>query len=398
MHKIDQFSGSKTLTANAKWIAASFLIALHIFLVSPSPAMDTSATLKNAVHNRFLIGAAVMSHTLDIPEEAALLSRQFNCLTSENDLKPQHIHPEPDKFNFAPGDRLVAFAREHNMKMTGHCLLWHQALPQWMFEDAAKKPLPREKALENLRLHIKTVLGHFRGSPIIGWDVVNEALSDKKEEYLRSTPALRAIGDDYLAEAFAAARDADPNMALYYNDYNIEQPVKRAKAIRLIRSLKEKGLRVDAIGIQGHWSLRGPNLKDLEDSIKEFAAEGVKVMITELDVDVLPSSRQTADVSYSEGKQSKNDPYTAGCPDDVLNKQAKQYSEIFQVFMRHTDAITRVTFWNLTDRSSWLNFFPVKGRTNYPLLFDRQCQPKPAFFSVIRVLSTPNNPGAAGTK
>ena len=356
---------------------------------------STSAvSLREAVSNRFLIGAAIMSARLDESPQAAMLARQFSSLTAENELKPRRLQPEPGHFDFAAGDRLAAFASAHGMKVIGHTLCWHGAEPAWMFAGADGRPLPREQALANLETHIQTVMKHYRGK-VLGWDVVNEALSDRGDEYLRDTPAHKAIGDDYVEKAFEFARAADPGAQLYYNDYAIESVPKRDKAVRLLRSLKAKGLRVDAIGIQGHWHMDSLDPAGIEQAITEFQGEGVNVMITELDLDVLPGRSGGADVNQAAGMRPELDPYAAGCPPAVLARQAQCYAELFRLFLRHRDVITRVTFWGADDGHSWLNNWPVKGRTNHALLFDRQLRPKPAADAVADVLQGSNPGGSA---
>lgn len=355
----------------------------------PAPASASApATLRQAANHRLLMGTALMSRQLSIPRVATLVSQQFDCITPENELKPELVQPLPGEFRFGPGDRIVDFARNNQMQVVGHTLCWHNQSPKWLFADANNQPLPREKALENLRTHINAVAGHFKGK-VIGWDVVNEALADQHGKYLRDTPARKAIGDDFIVKAFEFARAADPNAELYYNDYGNENPEKRDKTVRLIRELKSKGVRIDAVGIQGHFTLRDPSTpQKLDDAIAAFAAEGVKVSITELDVDVLPRTTHGADVTIKEN--SGQNPYRDGLPPDVARKQADYYRAIFTVVMKHRKSISRVTFWGTHDGASWLNFWPTAGRTNYPLLWDRSFQPKPAFTAVIEVLTDPN--------
>jgi len=330
------------------------------------------ATLRKAAGNQFLIGAAIRSKQLDDPATVALILKQFDCLTGEYEFMPSSLQPEPGKFTFNAADQIVAFGQEHGLPVTGHMLCWNQMTPPWMFEDAKHKPLPREQALANLKSHIETVMKHFKGK-LSSWDVVNEAISDKPGEYLRDTPALRAIGEDYVQKAFEFAHAADPDVPLYYNDFNVEDPVKLPKVIRLIRSLKAAGIRLDAIGIQGHWHLQYPDASVIETGIEALGKEGIKVIVTELDVDVLP--------------RDGSNPYKAGVPAKVLKEEAGRYAELFTIFKRHRDLITRVTFWGVEDGQSWLNYNLWKSRTNYPLLFDRKLQAKPAFDAVINVLS-----------
>jgi endo-1,4-beta-xylanase len=184
-----------------------------------------------------------MSRQLAVPALGVLVAQQFNCLTGENEFKPIAVHPRPDRFNFEPADRIIAFAQQHDMKVVGHTLCWHSQAPAWLFRGSDRKPLPREEALRNLKAHIDAVAGHFKGK-VIGWDVVNEAISDVQDQFLRDTPARRAIGDDYIVKAFEFAHAADPGAELYYNDYNNEQPEKRDKTLRLVRQLKAAGARL----------------------------------------------------------------------------------------------------------------------------------------------------------
>jgi endo-1,4-beta-xylanase len=356
--------------------------------VRATPAGGPAANwpLREAANGRFLIGTAASTRYLNNPALAALIAEQFDCLTAENEFKPMSLHPRPGEFRFTAADKIVDFAREHRMKVVGHTLCWHSQSPSFLYRGADGKPLPREVALKNLKDHIDGVMGHFKGQ-VIGWDVVNEAISDVKGEYLRNTPAKRAIGDDYIAKAFEYAHAADLDAELYYNDYNNEQPEKLAMTIRLIRELKAKGVRIDAVGMQCHLKLDDPDALDRVDhAIAAYSAEGVKVMITELDVDVLPRRGRGADIAARQ--QGGANPYTAGLPPDVAEAQARFYGQLFRVIRKHPKEVTRVTFWGPHDGASWLNFWPVAGRTNHPLLWDRALKPKPALGAVLDALAT----------
>ena len=243
-------------------------------------------------------------------------------------------------------------------------------------------------ALARMRKHIAAVVGHYKGR-VKQWDVVNEAISDGGGQVLRQSPWLKAIGEDYIAEAFRAAHKADPGAVLIYNDYNIELRYKRGKALQLLRSLIEKKVPIHAVGIQCHWRMDGPDFAEVEESIKEYAALGLKVMITELDIGVLPTRYRGADVSrrgsMGKGQRAAMNPYTEGLPEAVAQEQAERYRQAFAMFLRHKGAIGRVTFWGTHDGQSWLNNFPIRGRTDYPLLFDRQGKPKAAFLAVTKL-------------
>jgi endo-1,4-beta-xylanase len=345
------------------------------------PPLLGGETLREAAGKRLLVGCAVATVDLADPKLAALVAGQFDCITPEYEFMPEHMVDEKGGFTFERGDRVVAFAEAQRMPIFGHMLVWHFVTRKWLFEDPESKPLPRERALANLKKCIDGVVGHYKGR-IRAWDVVNEAISDKDGEYLKDTPARRAIGADYIEKAFEFAHAADPQAELYYNDYNIEQPKKLEKTIRLVRSLQAKGVQIDAVGIQGHWLIGWPSTEMIEKGIDALAATGVKVMITELDVDPLPRDASGADLAVVE---EGADPYRQGLPPEMQEKLAKRYGEIVTAIVRHP-AVKMMTFWGTHDGRSWLNNFPVKGRTNHPLLFDREQKPKPALDAVIKAL------------
>lgn len=346
-------------------------------------AQSTQPTLKSASGSLWLIGTAVTAQQLRNPKIVDLVTEQFDYLTGEFEFFPQFLHPDPDRYTFERADRVADFAMAHHLPLTGHMLCWGQFTPAWMFEGPDHRPLDRDRALANLKNHIDTVVAHFKGK-VTSWDVVNEAISDAPGEYLRDTPARRAIGDDYVAKAFEYAHDADPDVKLYYNDYNIEDPIKLPKTIKLIRSLRESGHRVDAVGIQGHWLLNFPSAEVIDAALGALSKEKIKVMITELDIDVLPRGSAGADLAHIQAHGEN--PYPSGLPPEVADAESRRYASIFRVFKAHADEISAITFWGVHDGQSWLNGFPIKGRTNYPLLFDRNLQPKPAYQAVIDVL------------
>ena len=352
-------------------------------------ALPGAETLREAAGSRRLMGCAVATRDLADPKLAGLVAEHFSCLTPEYELMPEKVVDDARKFTFEAGDRVMAFAAAHHLPVFGHMLVWHFVTRKWLFASPDGKPLPREQALANLKSYITTVVGHYQGR-IKAWDVVNEALSDKPGEYLKETPALRAIGADYIQKAFEFAHAADPQAELYYNDYNLEQPAKLAKTLELVHALQAKGVRLDAIGLQGHWLIHWPPTQMIEKALDALAAAGVQVFITELDVDLLPRDGSGADMVQVE--QGAN-PYPNGLPPKKQEELAKRYGEIMAALVRHP-AVTMIGFWGTHDGRSWLNDYPVKGRTNYPLLFDRQYQPKPAFDAVIQALK----PSGAGGK
>jgi endo-1,4-beta-xylanase len=370
-------------------LAASLSLAACSRATAPAPATargTESHGLKDIFKGAFLVGAAIAPKQFEEQDvaNAALVKREFNTISPENVLKWVIVHPQPDRYDFAPADKYVAFGERNGMFIIGHTLVWHSQVPRWVFQDAAGQPVGRDTLLARMRDHIMTVVGRYKGR-IKGWDVVNEALNE--DGTLRDSPWRRIIGDDYLVKAFQYAREADPAAELYYNDYSLENPAKRDGAVRLIRMLQDAGVKVAAIGTQEHNKMDWPSAADVDAMIRAFAATGVKVNVTELDVDVLPRATraQGAEVSDRAALQAGQNPYSAGLPDSVQQALARRYAELFRVYLAHKDVMDRVTFWGVRDGDSWLNNWPVRGRTSYPLLFDRQGRPKPAFDAVVRL-------------
>jgi endo-1,4-beta-xylanase len=360
------------------------LFALLVLAAAAAQA-QTTPTLKDAFRGIFRVGAALNQAQFEERDSRGgpIVAAQFNTISPENVLKWEAVHPRRDGYNFDPADHYVTFGEKNKMFVIGHCLVWHSQTPRWVFEEEPGKPLTRDALLERMHDHIRTVVGRYKGR-IAGWDVVNEALNE--DGTLRQSPWLKIIGDDFILKAFQFAHEADPQAELYYNDYNLENEAKRKGAVELIRKLKAAGAPITAVGLQGHDKMDWPTVEQQAATIEAFAALGVKVNITELDVDVLPRTQRqnTADVSATAAATANSNPYTAGLPDEVQQALAKRYADLFKVYVQHKDSITRITFWGVTDGDSWLNNFPTRGRTNHPLLFDRQGKPKPAFDAVIQ--------------
>ena len=359
----------------------SFILSVAAIFFAGVEKVGAQATpsLKETFKNDFLIGTAINTQQIEEKDSASdrLIKQQFNAVTPENIMKAEIIEPSWNNFNFDEADKLVAFAAKNNMKVNAHNLIWHSQLPAFMHHmentDSVKQYFEH---------HITTVASRYDGK-VYSWDVVNEALNE--DGTLRKDVFLDKLGDNYIVEAFRLAQKASPNSKLYYNDYNIEQPAKRAGAIALIKKIQAAGVRIDGVGIQGHWRADNVPMADIEESIKEFSALGIEVMFTELDLGVLrnPWDNATADVSATSKGDSTMNPYKNGLPDSVAQKQAQTYADLFALFLKYKKNVTRITFWGVNDGHSWLNGWPIPGRTNYPLLFDRNFQPKPAFYSVI---------------
>jgi len=299
-------------------------------------------------------------------------------------MKPMPLQPEEGRWEFGQADALVQFAQANGMSIFGHNLVWHNQTGPWMFQDNGK-PVSREKLLERLKTHIDTVVGRYKGK-IRGWDVVNEAIAEGGDTDLRATQWQKILGDDYIIEAFRIAHAADPQCELQYNDYNIELNPKRDRTVRLVKKLQQAGVPLTTVGIQGHWILDQVPYAELETAIQEFGTLGVKVAITELDLDVVP--RRTAG---ADSAQHEDDGVRKSTPisEAVLKRQAEQYAKLFALFHKHRDVVNRVTFWGLNDGRSWLNYWP-RERVDHPLLFDRQSRPKPALQAVIDVVTAMN--------
>lgn len=345
--------------------------------------------LKSVFTNDFLIGAALNPRHFsgDSNDEVLIVQKHFNTITAENAMKWMHLQPRQGEFAFTQANRFVEFGQKHGMTIIGHTLVWHSQTPRWVFQDQDGEPLTREALLERMREHIHTVAGRYKGK-VHGWDVVNEALND--DGTLRQSPWLKIIGEDYLVKAFQFAHEADPEAELYYNDYSLEGERKRVGALTLVKKLQAAGVKLTGVGLQGHYHLERPAARQIDETIAAFANLGLKVMITELDVNVLPTPGSGgADVGTRFNADPKLNPYSDGLPEEMQQRLARRYAEIFNVFLKHQQSVTRVTFWGVTDRGSWLNHFPVRGRTNYPLLFDRNGQPKPAFDAVVDLRHKP---------
>ncbi len=358
------------------------LVVLLAGVASCLAGQDVPA-LKDVFKNDFLIGGALNGGVVTgrDPNAAAIAETHFSTATSENDLKWQRIHPQPDRYNWGPADSFMAFCEKNQIVPIGHCLVWHSQTPRWVFRDDAENDLTRDALLARMKDHIMTVVGRYKGR-IKGWDVVNEALDENgtlRDE--RRGPWFRIISEgaedkkyDHIENAFRWAHEADPDAELYYNDYNLEtSKAKCDGAVAIVKHLQSKGLRIDGVGIQLHGGLTYPDVEGLEYAITSLAATGVKVMITELDIRTQRRGYRGADISRV-NRQSTDDPEAAAA--QTQKQLADKYAEIFSVLLKHKQDVTRVTFWGVYDATSWIG--------GSPLLFDRDYRPKQAFFAVVK--------------
>lgn len=381
-----------------KWfLIAAYSSVLYAIVSFTSKEKADTIGLKDAYKNKFLIGAAVNDAIVSGNDAAsqAIVVKHFNSITLENSMKAALINPRPGVFNFGPADAFVAFGEANKMFIVGHTLVWHNQVPAWFFTNEKGQPNTKAEQIERLRSHIEKVAGRYAGR-VHAWDVVNEVI-DNDGSY-RPTIWVNAFGngDTLVKYAFKFASLYAPNTELYYNDFNAWRPTKRDGIVRMVKMLQKEGIRIDGVGIQGHWGLNFPKTAYIESAIDAYAATGVKVMITELDVDVLPLTKEGQIIG--QGMSDKQfqleefktflDPYQGGLPDDVQKALTNRYKSLFEIFYRKRDKIARVTCWGIHDGMSWKNDYPIPNRTNYPLLWDRNKQPKPALEAVMAVPSS----------
>ncbi len=352
----------------------TFLPSLLLFsFPSFAQQAENSKGLKDYFKNYFIMGVAISPRDTEGPE-AELIAREFASVTPENAMKPGPIHPEENRYNWEQADKLVAFAQSHNLRMRGHTLCWHQQTAEWFFRGANGGDATKDVLLERLRKHITDVVTRYKGK-IYAWDVVNEAIADDSTKGIRDSPWLKICGEEYIAKAFEYAHQADPSAKLFYNDYNSERPEKRERIYKLLRKLVDAGVPIHGVGLQGHWSIYEPSESNLRQAIERFSSLGLEVQITELDVSVYPWEK-----NQRARKPDEDDTFTP----DRQRQQLEKYSMIFRVLRDNYHTVSGVTFWNVSDQRTWLDSYPVRGRKNYPLLFDTNLKPKQAYFEIIK--------------
>ena len=359
------------------------LIALPLLLAGCAPKQPTQS-LKEAFGDMFVFGTALNEGQILGTDTVVLdlIHKHFNSITAENVMKSQYVQPQEGVFEWELSDKFVEFGEKHNMHIVGHTLIWHSQSPDWFFVDENGNDVSREVLIERMRNHIHTVVGRYKGR-VHGWEVVNEAILD--DGSWRPTKFYQIIGPEFVEYAFRFAHEADPAANLYYNDYNTYKPTKRQGIVDMVKNLQANGVKIDGIGMQGHVNLIFPTMEDFENSLLAFHGLGVDVMITELDITVLPwpTGPVTADVALNMAYNKELNPYAEGLPEDVALELHNRFMDFFNKFIEHQDKISRVTMWGTVDHHSWRNNWPVRGRTDYALLFDRNYAPKPVVQEII---------------
>ncbi|MDE1548936.1 endo-1,4-beta-xylanase [Jeotgalibaca caeni] len=326
---------------------------------------QTFPQLKEVFQDSFKVGAAVNEFVLR--DRGTFIAEQFNSVTAENCMKFESLQPTEGVFDFAAGDQIVQFAKQNQMAVRGHTLVWHNQTPEWVFRNG-EQIVSKEQLLERMQTHMETVLGHYQDD-IRCWDVVNEAVDDKGNDILRKSKWLEILGDSFIETAFRMAHAANPKAELFYNDYNESSPEKSDKIYRMVRSLLERDVPIHGIGLQCHWNLTSPSMDAIKAAIEKYASLGLRLHVTEMDVSVF---------DHEDKRTSLLMPTEA-----MLQQQAERYEQFFQVFKSYQDVIDSVTFWGVDDSYTWLDDFPVRGRKNWPFVFDEKSQPKSSFWNII---------------
>lgn len=372
-----------------KHITSALLIAAFVAACGNQKAtVVEEPSLKDAVGDKFLMGVALnvnQSSGVDT-SSIKLVKQHFNSIVAENCMKCEVIHPEEDRYDFTLADQFVSFGEKNGMAVIGHCLIWHSQLAPWFCVDEKGNNVTPEVLKQRMKDHITTIVTRYKGR-IKGWDVVNEAILE--DGSYRKSKFYEILGEEFIPLAFQYAHEADPDAELYYNDYAMNMPGKREGVVKLVSSLKEKGIRIDAVGMQGHMGMDYPDINEFEQSIVAFAGTGVKVMVTEWDMSALPTVEQSANISDTVAYQKMLNPYPETLPDSVSKAWNNRMKQFFGLFEKHADVISRVTAWGVSDSDSWKNDFPVKGRHDYPLLFDRNYQPKPFVKEIMAESQSP---------
>src|SRR5690554_2655451 len=376
MHSRRQF-----LTRSAQ-AAVALTLARHQAFASAAQ----KSGLADVYKEDFLLGTALSTHTLAEKNTQVLdlVAREFNAITAENCMKWGVLEPEPGQWQWGPADEFVNYGQEHNMAVVGHTLVWHSQAPLWLFKDEQGNPISKAALQERVEQHINRIMGRYKGK-IHTWDVVNEAVDEDKG--WRQTGFYKILGPDYMEQIFRLAHAADPNAHLIYNDYNMHDPHKRAFLVDVFKGYRQREVPIHGVGMQTHVGLDYPDLKEFENSMKAYIDLGLALHMTEMEVDVLPVAWEFTGAEISTGFEYSDqlNPYADGLPDKVQQQLTDRYVQMFELFLKYRENIARVTLWGTSDAESWKNNFPVRGRSNYPLLFDRDWQAKPAYHALKKL-------------
>ena len=338
-------------------------------------AQSQLKTLQEAYKDYFTIGVAINMGNIVSTDHALQIKQMYNSITAENDMKPQLTQPEEGVWNFSNANNIARFARVNNIALRGHTLIWHGQTGRWMFYDDKGKLVKKEVLFERMRTHIHTVMARFKGQ-VYAWDVVNEAISDDgnaAHPYRESLYYQICGSDEFIRKAFEFAREADPDALLFYNDYNDTNPMKRERIYNMVKEMKAAGVPIDGIGMQGHYNINSPNEDEFRAAIKRYAEVVDHIHITELDVRV--NAGMGGQLVGEQGRDSMTP--------ELAERQAAQYEMLFRVMRENKDVIDNVTFWNTDDANTWLDGRQGSRGRSFPLLFDDNLQPKPAYYRVI---------------
>ncbi len=341
-----------------------------------NPEKDVN-TFKDAFEGKFLMGTALNVRQIagDEPKAIKIAKKHYNSIVAENCMKMEEIHPEEDVYYWDDADAFIEFGEANDMHIVGHTLVWHSQTAPWIFLDDNGDEVSREVLIERMKNHIHTIVTRYKGR-VDGWDVVNEAIEG--DGSWRESKWYQIIGPEFVELAFKFAAEADPDAELYYNDYGVSGRAKCNGIYEMVKGLLDKGVKIDGVGLQGHLNFDMPEISEMEESIEKLSTLGLDLMITELDMTIIPwpSDEVTAEISLNYELSEEYNPYPEELPDSVHHQVMNRYKGFFEMFLRHHEKITRVTFWGVQDGNSWRNDWPIEGRTDYPLLFDREYRMK----------------------
>ncbi|MBR2630917.1 MAG: endo-1,4-beta-xylanase [Bacteroidaceae bacterium] len=340
-----------------------------------NPDVNPDKGFKDTYKDYFTVGVAVNMRNINDPEQVAIIKKEYNSITAENDMKPGSVHPQEGVWNWKNADAIADFCRQNGIKLRGHCLVWHSQFCDWMFTDKDGKDVSKEVFYERLREHIHTVVNRYKDI-VYAWDVVNEAMSDagpgrgwggREPNPYRESRLYKLCGDEFIAKAFQFAHEADPNAILFYNDYNAATPAKRDRIYNMVKKMQAAGVPITGIGMQGHYNAYGPSDKDVEDAIVKYKELVKHIHITELDIRL--NEEMGGQLQFSRGTEG-------AAPSHLVAMQTDRYASFFRIFRKYQDVIDNVTFWNVSDRDSWV------GVNNHPLPYDENLKPKNVYYVI----------------